>query len=271
VDLSSLLLLLGTGAFAGLLGGLFGIGGGVVIVPVLYAVFGAMDVSEAVRIKLAVGTSLATIVVTSARSLRAHHAAGRVEWPLLLRWAPFIAGGAAAGALLARVVSADVLTLVFALGILVIAVQRGLFGRDEARAEANLPPLSVQWTLAVGTGLASALMGIGGGVFGVLLLTAFGRSVHVAVATAAGFGLAIAVPGALGFALAGQGVGQGAGLPWGTVGLVSLPAFAAVAAASALTAPLGARLAHGLPARVLNRTFGAYLLVTGGLLLREAL
>ena len=261
----SVLLLLAAGALAGTLGGLFGIGGGVVVVPVLYAVFAAMDVPEAVRIKLAVGTSLATIIVTSARSLRAHARTGRVDGRLLRAWAPFIASGAVLGAALARVLPASGLTLVFAIGVLMIGVQR-LVARAEPREGASLPGVPLQRGLALGTGVLSSLMGIGGGVFGVLLLTRFGRSVHAAVATAAGFGLAIAVPGALGFLVLGTGEG-----PWGTIGAVNLPAFGVVAAASALTAPFGARLAHALPARVLSRAFAAYLLVTGVLLLREAL
>ena len=267
MSLEAVLLLMASGAFAGLLGGLFGIGGGVVVVPALYAVFGAMGVDDAERIKLAVGTSLATIIVTSARSLAGHARSGRVDWAVLRVWGPFIAGGALAGAALARVVAADALTLLFAVGILVIAVQRLVWGRGEARAGAILPPLPVQAMLGAGTGLLSALMGIGGGVFGVLLLTAFGRAVHVAIATAAGFGLVIAVPGALGFMLAGQG----AEVPPGSVGYVHLAGFAAVAGLSALTAPLGARLAHRLPAVLLSRAFAGYLALTGVLLLRDAL
>ena len=262
-----LLLLLAAGALAGALGGLFGIGGGVVVVPALYAVFAATDVPEGVRIKLAVGTSLATIIVTSARSLRAHARTGRVDAALLRAWAPLIAGGAVLGAGVARLAPASGLTLLFAVGVLGIGVQR-LFAPAAPRAGAGLPSRPVQRALALGTGLLSSLMGIGGGVFGVLLLTRFGRGVHEAVATAAGFGLAIAVPGALGFAVLGPGEGA---TPWGTIGAVNLPAFALVALASGLTAPFGARLAHALPARVLSRGFAAYLLVTGTLLLREAL
>ena len=267
MTLAGILLLAGAGALAGLLGGLFGIGGGVVVVPALYAVFGAAGVPETERIKLAVGTSLATIIVTSARSLAGHARTGRVEWRVLRLWGPFIAAGALAGAAAARVLSADVLSLVFAVGILGVAVQRTVLGRGEPRTGASLPSRAAQAALGAGTGFLSSLMGIGGGVFGVLLLTAFGRSVHVAIATAAGFGLAIAVPGAIGFALAGQGVDAA---PY-SLGYVNLPAFGCVAALSAMTAPLGARLTHRLPARALDRAFAAYLLVTGFLLLRDAL
>ena len=163
-------------------------------------------------------------------------------------------------------VSAEVLTVVFAVGVLFIAAQKAVSGRGEARPEGRLPGLPVQAGLAAGTGFLSSLMGIGGGVFGVLLLTAFGRSVHAAIATAAGFGFAIAVPGALGFVLAGQG----AAVPPLSLGYVNLPAFACVAALSAVTAPMGARLAHRLPGPLLTRAFAAYLAVTGVLLLIEA-
>ena len=263
MSLAAALLLLAAGAIAGSLGGLFGIGGGVVVVPALYAVFTALDVPEAARIKLAVGTSLATIVVTSVRSLRAHDRTGRVDRALLRAWAPFIACGALVGSGIARILPADGLTALFAFGVLIIGVQRLLAG-GRTRRDAALPSVSVQRGLALGTGTLSSLMGIGGGVFGVLLLTRFGRTTHQAVATAAGFGLAIALPGALGFALLGSGEG-----PWGTVGAVNMPAFAIVAAASASTAPFGARLAHALPSTALSRAFAAYLLVTGVLLILE--
>lgn len=264
MTLAAALLLFGAGTAAGLLGGLFGIGGGVVVVPALYAVLTALDVPEDARIKLAIGTSLATIIVTSLRSLRAHARTGRVDAPLLRAWAPFIAVGAVLGAGLARIAPPEGLTGFFALGIGLIGVQR-LLGGGGGRPGAGLPTVPIQRTLAFGTGTLSSLMGIGGGVFGVLLLTRFGRTTHEAVATAAGFGLAIAVPGALGFLLLGGGEG-----PWGTVGAVNLPAFVLVAAGSALTAPLGARLAHAVSAAVLSRGFAAYLLVTAVLLLREA-
>ena len=266
MTLGAILLLLGAGALAGLLGGLFGIGGGVVVVPALYAVLTAMDVPEDSRIKLAIGTSLATIVITSARSLRAHLRTGRVDTDLLRRWAPFIAGGAVAGAALARVAPPDGLTLFLAFGLLMIGVQR-LFAGKGARAGGTLPGAILQRVLAMATGTASSLMGIGGGVFGVLLLTWFGRPVHVAVATAAGFGLAIAVPGTLGFVV----LGQGADAPPFTLGYVYGPGMVLVAGVSALTAPLGARAAHALPAPVLTRGFALYLLATGVLLTREAL
>ncbi|GGY44354.1 sulfite exporter TauE/SafE family protein [Parvularcula lutaonensis] len=253
-----------TGAFAGTLGGLFGIGGGVVIVPVLYLVFIQGGADPEVAMKTAVGTSLATIIVTSARSLRAHHKRGAVDFGVLKRWGPFIALGALLGAGLARVISGDVLLAFFAIGIFGIAIQR-LRGQRGVRKTITMSPLA-QRGAATATGLVSSLMGIGGGVIGVILLTAQGKTIHQAVATAAGFGMAIAIPGSLGFMLAGWGQ---AALP-GAIGFVHLPGFLAVALGTVLFAPLGARLAHSLSAERLSKVFGVYLLVTGVLLVREA-
>ncbi|NRA30892.1 MAG: sulfite exporter TauE/SafE family protein [Parvularculaceae bacterium] len=253
-----------TGAFAGTLGGLFGIGGGVVIVPVLFVVFTAGGADPEIAMKTAVGTSLATIIVTSTRSIRAHHQRGAVDFSVLRVWGPFIALGAVLGALAARVISGEILLAVFAVGVIGIAIQK-LIGRSEQSRTLTFSP-AVERGLATGVGLFSALMGIGGGVIGVLILTLAGRPMHQAVGTASGFGLAIAVPGALGFAL--LGLGQGA-LPW-AIGFVHGPAFLAVALGTAIFTPLGAALAHKLSAKRLSAVFGVYLLITGLLLLREA-
>lgn len=247
-----------------MLGGLFGIGGGVVIVPVLYLVFTQGGADPSIAMKTAVGTSLATIIITSFRSLRAHHKRGAVDFDVLRRWGPFIALGAVAGALLARVISGDLLLSLFAIGIFGIAIQRLRGARKTSRAITIPEP--AQRALAFGTGLVSALMGIGGGVIGVILLTLQGKSMHQAVATAAGFGAAIALPGALGFMLAG--IGQGA--LDGAIGFVHLPGFLAVALGTMVFAPIGAKLAHSLSADLLSKVFGVYLLLSGVLLVREA-
>ncbi|NNU15442.1 sulfite exporter TauE/SafE family protein [Parvularcula sp. ZS-1/3] len=259
-----LLLLVLTGAFAGTLGGLFGIGGGVVIVPVLYLVFMQGGADPEVATKTAIGTSLATIIVTSYRSIKAHAQRGAVNFDVLRRWGPFISLGAVLGAILARAVSGDVLLGFFAIGITGVAIQR-LRGQRGAQKTISIPPL-VQRILATLTGLFSALMGIGGGVIGVILLTLQGKPIHKAVATAAGFGMAIAIPGAAGFALLGLGQGE---MEW-AVGYVHVIAFLAVALGTLIFAPIGASLAHKLSAEKLSRVFGVYLLITAVLLLREA-
>lgn len=254
-----------TGAFAGTLGGLFGIGGGIVIVPVLYLVFTQMGVDPDLAAKTAVGTSLATIIVTSLRSLRAHHKRGAVEFAILRSWGPFIALGAIAGAALARVISGEVLLVVFALGVIGIGMQR-LRGKRGAPASLVEFPPWLRRTAAGLTGLFSALMGIGGGVIGVLLLTFAGRPMHTAVGTASGFGIAIALPGAIGFAL----IGLSAAPIDGAIGYVHIPGFLAVALGTLVFAPVGAMLAHRLSSEKLSAVFGVYLLITGVLLLREA-
>ena len=263
--------LAGVGLFAGLLAGLFGIGGGIVIVPALYAVFGLIGVPEDERIKAAVATSLATIIVTSLRSVTSHMKHGAVDMALLKRWAPWIGLGAIVGAIAARFIPAEALTLIFALGAIGVAIRKGLFRSREKEPASDLAPVPggpVAVALGGGIGFLSSLMGIGGGVLGVIVLTAYGRTIHQAIATSAGFGLAIAVPGTLGFVAAGWGV---TGLPPLTLGYVSLPAFALIAAMTFLTAPLGAGLAHRLDKVMLNRVFAIYLAITALLLLREAL
>lgn len=259
------------GLFAGFLGGLFGIGGGIVIVPALYAVFGFLDVPEESRIKLAVGTSLATIIITSFRSVTSHMKHGAVDLDLLRAWAPWIGLGSILGALSARWIPGDALTLIFALGALAVAIRKGFFPtreQDDASMLAPVPGGAVPAAIGGGIGVLSALMGIGGGVLGVIALTSYGRTIHQAIATAAGFGLAIAVPGTIGFIISGQGA---PGLPVLSLGFVSLPAFVLIAAMTFLTVPLGAALAHRLDKTVLNRVFALYLGITAILLLREAL
>lgn len=258
------ILLVLTGAFAGTLGGLFGIGGGIVIVPVLYLVFTSGGSDPDIAMKTAVGTSLATIIVTSARSIRAHHKRGAVDFSVLRVWAPFIAVGALLGALAARVISGEVLLTVFSLGVMAIGIQR-MRGHKEGGRTLTFST-SVERVIAVFVGLFSALMGIGGGVMGVLILTLAGRPMHQAVGTASGFGMAIAIPGALGFALIGLGQGS---LP-GAIGFIHGAGFLAVALGTIIFAPMGAALAHKLSAARLSSVFGVYLLITGILLLREA-
>lgn len=263
--MNTFLLLALTGAFAGTLGGLFGIGGGIVIVPALYVVFTAAGAEPDLAMKTAVGTSLATIIVTSLRSVRAHRRRGAVDFGVLVSWAPFIAGGSVLGALAARVVSGDMLLVLFACGVIAIGIQR-VRGGAGLPGKMSFSPL-VQRLLALGTGFFSALMGIGGGVIGVLLLSASGRTIHQAVGTASGFGMAIAIPGALGFVLVGLGQGSIAG----AIGFVHIPAFLSVALGTLIFAPAGASLAHRLSPGRLSTVFGIYLLVTGVLLLREAI
>jgi uncharacterized protein len=258
--------LAGAGLFAGFIGGLFGVGGGIVIVPALYVVFGALGVPDAVRMHLAVGTSLSTIIATSWRSLAAHAKAGAVDFDVLRDWTPWISLGAVAGALLAGAVNTQALLIVFGVGLLAVAAQMA-FGDPTRRIAADLPKGAARAGAAGAIGFLSAMMGIGGGAFGVAVMTLCGRPIHRAVATASGFGAAIAWPAAAGFMLTGWGR---EGLPFGSAGFVNLPGFLLLAALTALTAPVGARLAHRLDQSTLKRAFAIFLVFTSVNMLREA-
>lgn len=258
--------LAGAGLFAGFVGGLFGIGGGAVIVPVLYWVFTALGVDESVRMHAAVGTSLSTIVSTSWRSLATHTKAGAVDFDVLRAWAPWITLGALAGAALAGVADTEALLIVFGGGLLLVAVQMA-FSNPNWRLFADLPRGIGRVTIAGGIGLLSSMMGIGGGAFGVTLMTLCGRPIHQAVATASGFGAAIALPAALGYIVAGWGRD---GLPPWSLGFVSVPGFVLLALLTAITAPFGARLAHRLPQLTLKRAFAVLLALVALNMLREA-
>jgi uncharacterized membrane protein YfcA len=255
------------GLFAGFAGGLFGVGGGVVIVPALYHVFALSGVPDQVRMHAAVATSLSTIVATSWRSLSTHAKAGAVDFALLRAWVPWIALGAAAGAALADAAADQTLVLLFGGGLLAIAANMG-FGDEQWRLARETPTGFLRVVIASAIGAVSAMMGIGGGTFGVTAMTLTGRSIHQAVATASGFGAAIAIPAAAMNILTGWGR---PGLPPWSLGFVNAPGFVLLAMLTMLTAPWGARLAHRLDRLVLRRAFAVFLAVTALNLLREAL
>lgn len=258
--------LAGAGLFAGFIGGLFGIGGGVVIVPVLYLVLTALGVDEAVRMHIAVGTSLSTIISTSWRSLATHTKAGAVDYAVLKAWAPWITLGALIGSALAGLANTEALLIVFGGGLFLVAAQMG-FANPNWRMFSELPGGAARASIAGAIGLLSAMMGIGGGAFGVTVMTLCGRPIHQAVATASGFGAAIAAPAAIGYVLAGWGR---EGLPPWSMGFVSVPGFIMLAVLTAITAPIGARLAHRLPQLTLKRAFALLLALVAVNMLREA-
>lgn len=251
-------LLLAAGAVAGVTAGLLGVGGGIVLVPVLWHLFTGLGVDEAIRMHLAVGTSLVTIVATSASSVRAHHRRGAVDLALLRSWGPWIFLGVLAGTVLASYARGPVLTLVFASVALVVALYMGL-ARQEWRLANRLPEGAPKAALAGAIGTISAMMGIGGGTLGVPILTLCGYPIHRAVGTAAAIGFIIGVPGAAGFAVSGWGTPD---LPPLSAGYVNLLGFALIFPTSTLLAPYGARLAHSLNTRVLRRVFAVFLGVT---------
>jgi uncharacterized protein len=240
------------GLFAGLIAGLFGIGGGVVIVPVLHGLLTVFGYGET-ALHVAVATSLSTIIATSFSSLNAHRKIGAVDEAVLRAWIPWVALGAALGAALAGRMSATALEIVFGVFGLLVAAQF-LLAQDHWRLAAALPDGAARAGIGMGLGGASALMGIGGGAFGATLMTLCGRPIHQAVATASGFGAAIGIPAALALIVAGWGEPERP--PW-SLGFVNAPAFFAIGALTVAMAPVGARLAHRLDKKRLKRLFGA--------------
>lgn len=245
---------LGVGLAAGVIAGLLGVGGGIIVVPALAFLLAGGDVAEARLMHVAVGTSLACIVVTSLSSLAAHHRRGAVDWAVVSRLAPGVALGAVVGATVAADLHSDVLANVFALFLLAVAARMALGGQPPPGRQLPGNPALSAWGAAIGA--LSSLLGIGGGTMTVPLLTWSNVGLHRAVGTSAACGLPIAVAGAAAYVYTGWGL---AGLPAGTSGFVHWPAFAAVAPAAVATAPLGARLAHALPVRPLKLAFAAFL------------
>jgi uncharacterized membrane protein YfcA len=255
-----------TGGFGGVLAGLLGIGGGIVIVPVLEAALAFLGVDAAIRMHVAVATSLATIIPTSISSARAHHRRNAVDIALVKRWAVFVLIGALAGSVFATQVHSRVLSLVFAVTATIIAVKLilPLDGRVFAR---DVPGGTLIKLVPTGIGAVSSMMGIGGGTLSVATLTLFNQPIHRAVGTAALFGLLISVPGTLGFMFGGLGDPR---LPPGNLGYVSVLGFALIAPTTWLTAPLGAGIAHRLSQRQLSLLFGTFLLLVSARMLWQS-
>ncbi|MCO5092590.1 sulfite exporter TauE/SafE family protein [Bosea sp. (in: a-proteobacteria)] len=245
------------GAVTGLLAGVFGVGGGAVIVPVLYEVFRVIGVADEVRMPLAVGTSLAVIIPTSIRSFNAHRAKGLVDLSILKIWAVPVIIGVMFGSWIARYAPADLFKIVFVL-VATISAARLLFGADSWKFGDDMPgkPLMVAYGGVIG--VLSALMGIGGGQLSSLFMTFYGRPIHQAVATSSGLGVLISIPGALGFIYAGWP--KMAILPPLSLGYVSLIGMILFIPTSIWTAPIGASLAHRLSKRRLEIAFGLFLL-----------
>jgi len=247
------------GAVAGLTSGLFGNGGGFVVVPALLAVLPFFNDASETLVYVAIGTSLATIVVSSARSVQAHHARGAVDFEVLRDWAAWLVIGVMAGLWIASLTDGRRLVGVFAIGVLFYSLYF-LFPNAlrSLRPRVNMPQGLARAGLASFLGGFSALLGIGGGTITVMTMVICNRPVHQAVATAAGVGFIIALPGTVGFMWMGW---QQSNLPWGSIGYVNVPALIAICALSVLTAPVGARWAHGLDEFWLKRLFGVYLVI----------
>lgn len=252
--------ILAGGVATGLLAGLFGVGGGAIIVPVLYEVFRLTNVADDVRIQLCVGTSLAIIVPTSIRSFQAHRARGNLPVEILRVWALPVVAGVIIGGLLAAVAPAAVFKLAF-VAISAIIGAKFVFARDSWRLGDKMPGRGPMIAYGLVIGLYSALMGVGGGSVTAAILTLYGQSIHVAVGLAAGIGVLISIVGTIGFILAG--LPHQALLPPFSIGYVSLIGVVLMAPVSALCAPLGARIAHALPRRKLEIAFGLFLWLIG--------
>ncbi len=252
------LLYIATGAFAGVLAGLLGIGGGLVIVPLLTFVFTAQQLPDAYILHLALGTSLASIVFTSVSSFRAHHARGAVNWPVVRTISVGILTGTFFGAWVAAQLSSPFLRVFFVCFLYYVAVQMLLNIRPTPSR--TLPGAGGMFGAGNVIGGVSSLVGIGGGSLSVPFLTWCNVPMHHAVGTSAAIGFPIAVAGALGYALNGLAVPA---LPSETLGFIHLPALLGISLASIFTAPFGVRLAHSLPVAKLKKIFAVFLMLMG--------
>ncbi|WP_245903149.1 sulfite exporter TauE/SafE family protein [Humitalea rosea] len=247
-----------TGLLSGTLAGLLGVGGGIVIVPVLFLVFPLFSVPEAIQMKLAVGTSLATIIPTSIQSARKHRAKGTMDVVLLRQLWPSILVGVAVGTLAAIFVRGPVLTAVFAVVSLLVAANMGFSGVD-FRLRDRFPAEPLRSLIGGLIGTVSAMMGIGGGTVGVPILSMFGAPIRAAVATASVFGIIISIPASIGLIYAGLGNPL---LPPFSFGYVNLIGFALIVPSSMLATPWGVHLAHTIPPLALKRAFAIFLAIT---------
>ncbi|MFV0476561.1 MAG: sulfite exporter TauE/SafE family protein [Parahaliea sp.] len=265
--LPMLAILVGSGIVAGVMAGLLGVGGGIVIVPVLESALAMMGVDPAVRMHIAVATSLAIIVPTSLSSARAHHARGSIDITIVRAWGLFILVGSVMGTWLASRMDSGVLTLMFGCVAILVAVKLALpmDGYHVQGISWHSGPLRIVPLLIGGL---SSMIGIGGGSFSVPSLTLLGVDMRRAVGTSALFGLLISLPGALAYVVSGW---QDPRMPDGNIGYVSLVGLVCIAPTTVLAAPLGVKLAHRLSQRTLSVVFAVFLLSVGGRMLLRGL
>lgn len=260
-----LLTLIATGAFAGVLAGLLGVGGGIVLVPAFLFVFTQAGFGGSQVMQLCLATSLATIIVTSIRSVLAHNRKGAVDWSILKGWAPGIGIGALIGVMTVGALRTQMLQLIFAGLVIVIATYMAV-SRPHWRLADRMPTGWRRALISPFVGFVSVLLGIGGGSIGVPLMTLHGSPIHRAVATAAGFGVLIAVPSVAAFLFLPV-----ENAPPFTVGSVNLPVFLITISMTLITAPIGANLAHRTDAARLKRYFAIFLLLVALNMLRKTL
>lgn len=247
---------LALGAVAGFFAGLLGVGGGAIMVPVLALMFAAQGIPDAHLMHLALGTSMAAIVFTSISSLRAHHAHGAVQWPIVRTIAPGILLGTFLGAQLASLIPTRPLAIFFTVFMSYVAFQ--MLANIKPKPTRQLPGSLGMFLVGSGIGAISALVAIGGGSLSVPFMTWCNVKMHHAIGTSAAIGLPIALAGTLGYLVGGVGA---ADLPAGSFGYIHLPALVACVAMSTLTAPLGAKAAHRLPVPTLKKIFAGVILL----------
>ncbi len=261
--------LLAAGLFAGFTAGMFGVGGGFVVVPAMLVTLPLLPHGLKPEFThVAIGTSAATIIVSSIRAVRAQHKRGAVEWDILKTWAPWLVIGDAIGVYLAGQVDGTVLKLVFAIGVALMSIMFIVPRLRTLVISENMPGPIATAGIAGGLGVFSSLLGIGGGTIAITVMTLCSRTIHRAIATASGIGTLIAIPTAIGFAIIGFGH---VGLPWGSLGYINLPAAIVISSMSVLTAPLGVAAAHKLPSNPLKTVFGCYLIVIAFFMFKSAL
>ena len=266
IFLPTLFMLLTIGAFAGILAGLLGVGGGIVLVPAFYYAFSGLGYDNPQLMQICVATSLATIVFTSIRSVLSHNKKGLVEWSILKSWAPGIMFGAMIAVFVAAKLPSNTLTIIFGILGFFLGVYMAVSGSDWHIAD-KMPTGVSRGVLSSMIGFLSVLMGVGGGSFAVPTMTLHKIKIHKAVATAAGFGLAIAFPSAIGFLITEPPM---LGKPPMTVGYVNIPAFLVIISMTMITAPMGAKFAHKLNVKTLKMVFALFLIVVASNMLREA-
>ncbi|MGI9369496.1 MAG: sulfite exporter TauE/SafE family protein [Ruegeria sp.] len=259
-------LLLVIGALAGVLAGLLGVGGGIVLVPAYFHAFQTLGYGGPQLMQMCLATSLATIIVTSLRSVLSHNKMGAVDWDILRGWGPGIVVGAVVGVLVASALRTEVLQALFGVLGILIGAYLGL-GKSEWRLGEAMPKGIRRAALSPAVGFLSVLMGIGGGSFGVPLMSLYNTPIHRAVATAAGFGVIIAVPSVLGFLFLEIAAEHRPPL---TVGAVNLVAFCVVVTMTMITTPWGVKLAHAMDPKPLRRVFAVFLTLVAMNMLRKA-
>ena len=255
--LPNALLLAVAGVLSGILAGLLGIGGGAVMVPVLYEFFGFMGVDDAIRTHMAVGTSLGVIVPTSIRSFLSHKRRGTVDFNILRIWILPILAGVIIGIWAMDYISGTLLRIIFATQTLLIACKM-IFRLDRFSLGDRLPSIFIMSLYGAYIGFVSKLMGIGGGIMANSVMTFYGRSIHQAVSTSAGVGLIISVPAVIGDLFF---VSANHNFPIGSIGYVNLIAVVLMVPLSVLCAPIGVKVAHALPKRVLEVCFSVFLVL----------